>query len=105
MYEVDVGLRSVEGDYGNHLMAFADINNDKYTDIITVNEGKTTFTVHIFDVFRNMFLLQKTFRPSDCTKITNIAVGRSIDKLRLFITCKQTGNGTSTVVKFFDKGK
>jgi hypothetical protein len=57
LYEVDVGLRSMEGEYGNHLMAFSDINNDKYTDIITINEAKTTFTVHIFDVLRNMFLL------------------------------------------------
>lgn len=56
LYEVDVGLRSVEGDIGNQLMAFSDINNDKYTDIITVNDAKTTFTVHIFDVQRNMFL-------------------------------------------------
>lgn len=31
-------------------MAFSDINNDKYTDIISINDAKTTFTVHIFDV-------------------------------------------------------
>ena len=68
-------------------MAFSDINNDKYTDIITVNDARTTFTVHIFDVLRNMFLLQKTFRPDNCAKITNIVVGRSIDRLRLFLTC------------------
>lgn len=84
----------MEGDYGNHLMAFADINNDKYTDIITVNEAKTTFTVHIFDTLRNMFLQQKTFRPTGCSKITNIVVGRSIDRLRLFLTCKSSYNTT-----------
>jgi hypothetical protein len=68
-------------------MAFADMNIDKYTDIITTNDARTTFTVHIFDPQRNMFLYQKTFRPTDCNKINNIAVGRSVDTLRLFITC------------------
>lgn len=77
----------MEGETGNHLMAFTDINNDKYTDIITVNEEKSLFTVHLFDTLHNMFVLQKSFRPSDCSKITNIAVGRSVDKLRLFVTC------------------
>jgi hypothetical protein len=102
LYEVDVGLRSNEGEQGNHLMAFADINNDKYTDIITVNDVKTSFTVHIFDSVKKMFLYQKTFKPNDCT-ITNLAVGRSIDKIRLFLTCT-LAVGT-TAVKIFDKGK
>lgn len=30
-------------------MAFADINNDKFTDIITTNLARTHFTVHLFD--------------------------------------------------------
>ena len=38
LYEVDVGLRSAEGDLGTHLMTFGDINNDRYTDIITIND-------------------------------------------------------------------
>lgn len=87
LYEVDVGLHAAEGEVGTHLMAFADLNNDKYTDIITINEARSTFTAHIFDPQRNMFLYQKTFRVSECSKINNIAVGRSIDSLRLFITC------------------
>lgn len=82
-------------------MAFADINNDKYTDIITINGSKNQFTVHIFDTMRNMFIQQKTFRPSDCTKISNIAVGRSLDRVRLFVTCHQPGGYTA--IKFFDK--
>ena len=34
---------------GLNLMAFADLNNDKYTDIITVSDSKSAFTVHIFE--------------------------------------------------------
>lgn len=56
LYEVDVGLRLMEGETGSHLMAFADINNDKYTDIITVNEEKSLFTIHLFDTLHNMFV-------------------------------------------------
>ena len=68
-------------------MAFADINNDKFTDIITTDLDKTHFTVHLFDKLLNMFAHFKTFRPENCNKITNIAVGRSIDRIRLFVTC------------------
>lgn len=46
----------MEHDQGKHLMAFSDINNDKYTDIITVNGAKNLFTVHIFDTMKNMFI-------------------------------------------------
>lgn len=84
---MDVGLRAPEGDSGNHLMVFADLNNDRYTDIVTVNEAKTLFTVHLYEPTKKMFIYQKSFRPSDCSKITNIAAGRSIDRVRLFLTC------------------
>ena len=87
LYEVDVGLRASDGITGNRLSVFADLNNDKYTDIITINDGFSAYTVHIFDPLKSMFTFQKTFKPNDCGKIQNIAVGRSIDRLRLFITC------------------
>lgn len=99
---MDVGLRSSEGEQGNHLMAFADLNNDKYTDIVSVSDAKTSFTVHLFEPMKKMFLYQKTFKMTDC-KITNIVVGRSIEKVRLFVTCEQSNQ--QTVVKIFDKGK
>jgi hypothetical protein len=93
------------------LSTFADINNDRYTDIITINEAKTTFTVHIFEPPKKMFVFQKTYKPSDCTEITNIAVGRSADKLRVYVTCQTLNTGAqttttalgSTVIKIFDK--
>ena len=44
LYEVDVGLNGTNG----HLMAFADLNSDKYTDIVTVNGD--TFDIHLFNV-------------------------------------------------------
>lgn len=34
LFEVDVGLQSL---VDQHLIAFADINNDKYTDVITLS--------------------------------------------------------------------
>jgi hypothetical protein len=59
LYEVDVGIRPppVEsGETGNNLMAFADLNNDKYTDIITVSDGRTAFTIHLYEPLKKMFL-------------------------------------------------
>lgn len=87
LYEVDVGLRASEGEQGSHLSVFADLNNDRYTDIITVSEGKSSFTVHLFEPAKKMFVFQKSYKPSDCGKITNIAVGRSVDRVRVFVTC------------------
>ena len=34
---------------GTNLMAFADLNNDKYTDIVTVSDSRKSFTVHFFE--------------------------------------------------------
>lgn len=84
-------------------MAFADINNDKYTDIITISDDGSSFTVHLFDTLSNLYIHSKTFKPNECSKITNIAVGRSVDKVRLFLTCQTPLS--NTIVKFFDKLK
>ena len=40
---------------GTQLQAFADLNNDKYTDVITVNDQRTAFTAHIYDPLRKTF--------------------------------------------------
>lgn len=57
LYEVDVGLKppTEGGETGNNLMVFADLNSDKYTDIISVSDSKATFTVHLYDPFKKMF--------------------------------------------------
>ena len=60
---MDVGLRNGSED-GNILMAFADLNNDKYTDIVTINDSKTSFTAHIYDSAKKMFAYQKTVKPN-----------------------------------------
>jgi hypothetical protein len=39
LYEVDVGLKSQDEKDGSYPMVFADINNDRYTDIITINDA------------------------------------------------------------------
>ena len=41
--------------------------------------------------------------PTNCGKITNIQVGRAIDRQRIFVTCNQRGTD-QTIVKFIDKG-
>jgi hypothetical protein len=42
LYEVDVGLKQPSaGLSGLNIMAYEDMNGDKYTDIITVNDAKT----------------------------------------------------------------
>jgi hypothetical protein len=76
------------------------MNGDKYTDIITINDAKTEFTVHLFEPTKKMFMFQKTVKPTGCLKIVNVAVGRSADRVRIFVTCAGPLN---TNVKIFDK--
>jgi hypothetical protein len=65
LYEVDVGLRQPQSNGGGmNMMAFSDMNSDKYTDIVTVNDARTEFTVHLFEPTRKMFTIQKTVKPS-----------------------------------------
>lgn len=82
-------------------MAFADLNNDKYTDVITIlDTEKNVFVAHFFDNIKSVFGVKTQVKLSECTKITNIAVGKSIDRIRLFITCSLS-NGTAVI--FYDK--
>lgn len=55
---MDVGLRQplLHEEAGTNLMAFADLNSDKYTDIVTVSDSKQSFTVHFFEPLKKMFV-------------------------------------------------
>jgi hypothetical protein len=81
-------------------MAYEDMNGDKYTDIVTVNDAKTEFTINLFEPTKKMFMFQKTIKPTGCFKIVNVVVGRSTDRIRIFVTCT---NPTSTNIKIYDK--
>ena len=93
---MDVGLRQplLLEESGTNLMAFADLNSDKYTDIVTVSDSKQSFTVHFFEPLKKMFVYQKTVKPNkDCAQIINLVVGRSVDRIRLFVTCMNPALG------------
>ena len=68
-------------------MLFADINADMFTDIITVDDRRKNVIIHIFDPIASNYTQKVSFKPNDCNIITNVAIGRSIDTLRLFVTC------------------
>ena len=55
---MDVGLRQplLIEEAGTNLMAFADLNNDKYTDIVTVSDTRQSFTVHFYEPLKKMFV-------------------------------------------------
>jgi hypothetical protein len=81
LYEINVGLNSTDEQGSGHIMAFSDLNSDKYTDIITVNEagnnGLASFNIHFFDINKQTFQPKLVFTPTDCSNIRNVAVGRS----------------------------
>ena len=48
LYEVDIGFAGQDqGDF----MAFADVNADKYTDILTVRDQGNEIQLHLYDPF------------------------------------------------------
>ena len=104
LYDVDIGLTDIS-DFG-HLHTFADMNSDKYTDMVTVVENAESGNanevhVHIYDHSRKLFSPSwKQFVVQGCTDIRNIVVGRSSNTMRLFVTCT---HGSSTVVKLVDR--
>ena len=91
LYEVDIGMNGGIGD----IMAFADVDSDKFTDIITVNGGE--IELHLFDNYYKKFVRGHVIDIPGCSTIHNIVVGRSSDYLRLFVTC---GGG---MLRFVDR--
>lgn len=83
-------------------MVFADLNADKYTDVITVGSSGKSFEIYIFDTKTVRFHHATSITPSDCAQIQNLATGRNQDHLRIFVTCKQEKTGF-TIIRFFDR--
>ena len=98
LYNVDVGLSELN-DFG-HLQTFADMNSDKYTDMVTVNGGNQVF-IHVYDTLTKMFTPWKDFTVDGCSEIRNIVVGRSSQTMRLFVTCSTSFGGTA--IKIVDR--
>lgn len=73
LFEVDVGLETLSN---QHLMVFADLNSDKYTDMVTLDADQT-LSFHLFSPKNFTFNLWTTLNPHNCLQVTNVAVGRS----------------------------
>jgi integrin alpha FG-GAP repeat containing protein 1 len=84
-----------------HLMAYADLNSDMYTDIVALHEDPSMLNLFYFNPVHLRFYLGNELKTSDCAKIVNVAVGRSPSHLRIFVTCVSTGG--STIVRFYDR--
>ena len=88
-----------EGDFGQ-LLTFADLNSDKFSDLVTLDHELSTVKVFAYSESEKQFNLWKSFRVDGCSKIYNIVVGRSPTLMRLFVTCQAGGE---TVVKIVDR--
>ena len=64
LYKVDIGISDV-GNFGR-LEIFADMNSDKYSDMVTVSGGAHVF-VHSFDSSVKMFKPWKDFTVDGCS--------------------------------------
>ena len=72
-----------------------------FTDIIALNKARNAIIIHLFDPVSSNYSQKISFKPSDCEKITNVAVGRGADTLRLFVTCVEAFG--KTVLQMYDR--
>jgi hypothetical protein len=63
LFHVEVGFASFTD---QHLIVFADLNGDKYTDIITISSDSKSFTMHLFDKKNLTFNNWRTVTPPNC---------------------------------------
>lgn len=98
LYNVDIGLSEV-ADFG-HLQIFADMNSDKYTDLVTVMGNSNKIQINTYDKQSKLFSPWKMIFVDGCDSVRSIAVGRSSLALRIFVTCSHSG---STYVKIVDR--
>lgn len=103
MYEIDSGLNPLDDDDPGigHFMAYADLNSDMYTDIVALQEDPSGLNLFYFNPVHLRFYLGNEIKTSDCTRIVNVAVGRSPSHLRVFVTC--LANSGNTIVRFYDR--
>jgi len=89
LYEIDSGLNAYDDDDPaiGHLMTYADLNSDGYTDIIAKSEEPGMLNLFYFNPSHLRFYLGNEIKTSDCSDIYNVAVGRSPTHLRVFVTC------------------
>ena len=77
-----------------------DLNADKYTDIVTIDEDQTRLSFYLFNTKKLVFELWTQLEPAECKKVTNTVVGQSKENVRLFITCLSLAE--TTQVQVFD---
>jgi hypothetical protein len=58
VYPLDIGVGSVSD--GLIPLAYADINNDSYTDFISTNTAKNLLRIHLFNKVKNVFEVTQT---------------------------------------------
>ncbi len=62
---------------GNRILAMGDINNDKLTDIVTVDDEQKQFQVWLYDSQDQIFrMLATPTKVGDSETITSIFVGK-----------------------------
>lgn len=98
LYNVDIGLSDIH-DFG-HLQIFADMNSDKYTDLVTVIGESNTIQISTYDNLTKLFSPWMMFQVEGCDAVRGITVGRSTHTMRMFVTCSHSG---STYVKIVDR--
>lgn len=103
LYQVDLGIGGERNsaDFG-HIMALADVNSDKFTDIVSLDPDGKTVHLNTYDSLRTTFTKWKSFAVPTCESIHSIAIGRAHQNImRFFITC--TGISGKTKIKLVDR--
>ena len=94
---------------GIKIMAIGDMNNDKHSDIVSVNGHQDEFTVHYYDPDSMSYYVSAPcavdpLTNSNVNKIASIVISRDMNELQsLFIIYykRETQNDKRTYIKVF----
>ena len=83
-------------------MALADVNSDKFTDIVSLDADGKTIHLNTYDSLRTTFATWRSFAVPTCETVHSVALGKSpANLLRFFITCQ--GTQGKTKIKLVDR--
>ncbi len=51
---------------GNVLSAFSDLNNDKFTDFVTLDDARTSLQIYLYNEALGSFILDSMCHPLQC---------------------------------------
>lgn len=91
---MDVGLTVEQGESGMRIMSMGDLNNDKYNDLVVLDETGTKLTVYYFDSLTKMYSSPSMFELPAGEVVANVIPTNIPQDLQNLIIVANSSSGT-----------